>query len=554
MCLKYHRKAYVVLYLKIIFTKQKGWGDILSTNQKSDKKISEKIICVILLLVVVAFFALVVYINFLQNPIFYCTDMYSDMCFAQQVWKHKSIFPDGWVFGNQLYAVATPVVASVFFGITNNHTLAMAIASSIMALLILLSFVWMIKPMCKNRSSCLAGLVVLLALPLFLNNPISDINGWQLLYTMCSYYACYVITALLSFGCYLRYHSEVSLCTKILLIVALILSFGCGIQSLRQTVVMILPLLTLEFFSMIVRLKRKQKLFQPETIVVILMSVTNVIGLINSRLLHVPQHEIFDEIRVKTITQILSSIIPSFLDVFAIIRLNVILVIVISFAAISITAVLLIRYKKSLNMEIKCFLLFVFSIAFIFAIFVLTTMAFRIIYYFMIYPLVSLIVFIILDNSKKTARFSLTAIVLCFSIVCFAFGIKAVQTFNKLPQLTDTCKYLLEQDIDTIYTCWNFGEKVSIESDFKIKSGFWDYQDTMFEEIDYLCNSDIYDSNPKHSAYLFAKEDDVLVAEREARNMGVDLTFMKYISEDKIWIYTSPVSLMHKAENIQNQK
>ena len=232
------------MYLDLIYIIIILWSvNTLNKRLTSDKKIiSEKIISITLLSIIVLFFALIVYINFLQNPNFYCTDMYSDMCYSQEVWEHKSIFPEGWVFGNQFYAVATPVVASIFFGITKNHTLAMAITSTLMSLLILLSFAWMIKPMCKKQSSCFAGLVILLALPLFLTNPITKTTGWQLLYTMCSYYACYAITAFLGYGCYLRFHSKISLSTKIILIVTLILSLGCGIQSLRQTVIMILPL------------------------------------------------------------------------------------------------------------------------------------------------------------------------------------------------------------------------------------------------------------------------------------------------------------------------
>ena len=51
---------------------------------------------------VAIYFLFIVLINFSGNPSFYCTDMYSDMTYAEEVWNHKSIFPENWTFGNQL--------------------------------------------------------------------------------------------------------------------------------------------------------------------------------------------------------------------------------------------------------------------------------------------------------------------------------------------------------------------------------------------------------------------------------------------------------------------
>lgn len=495
------------------------------------------------------FLALILYLNFLQRPKFYDADMYSDMCFSQQVWEQKSIFPDGWVFGNQLYVIATPILASVFFGITKNLTLSMAIASSLMSLFILLSFVWMIKPLCKKKSSILAGTAMLLLFPLAQMKPVVSCAGWQLLYTMCSYYACYLITAFLSFGCYFRFQSQkASVTTKIAFVIAMLLSLGCGIQSLRQTVVMILPLLALEFLSMIIRIKNKKKLFQPETFAVILLSFANVIGLAVARLVSVPKHEIFNKIEIKSFSGILKSIFPSLKTIVLLLDRTWIWVVVIGTISATLMFILIVRDKKNLDLEVKYFLLFGFGIALIFAISILTTMKVRDIYYFMIYPFVAILFIFIFESSSSTIRYILTPTLLVVSIIYCGFGVNSIRAICNPHAFEATCEYLAEQNIDTIYTGFGFGQKIAVASDFEIKAGFWIDSKNVFKKVDYICNPDVFDADPKHSAYLFNKKKEIATAEEKAKELGLEFTFVKYIPEDKTWIYTSPSNLMNQEQ------
>ena len=166
------------------------------------RKKEEYFLTVFWILILCIYGIAIAFINFSQNPQLYCTDMYSDMLYAIEVWHQKTIFPDGWVFGNQLYAVATPVLAALMFGITKNPCIAMGIASSIMGVGVIASFGWMLKPIFPKLHERLAVVVAFMTVILLCGNAIHDVNGWQLFFTLCSYYSCYAITVFLAFGCF----------------------------------------------------------------------------------------------------------------------------------------------------------------------------------------------------------------------------------------------------------------------------------------------------------------------------------------------------------------
>ena len=86
----------------------------------------EKIFSVVLTVLLLGFVGMVFYINFSINPEYYDGDIYNDINYAKEAWKAKSLFPKDWIFGNQTYVVATPVLAALFYGITGNGFTAMA--------------------------------------------------------------------------------------------------------------------------------------------------------------------------------------------------------------------------------------------------------------------------------------------------------------------------------------------------------------------------------------------------------------------------------------------
>ena len=116
----------------------------------------EKIFSVVLTLLLLAFLGLVFYVNLSCNPEYYDGDIYNDINYAKEAWKAKSIFPKNWIFGNQTYVVATPVLAALFYGIVGNGFTAMAIASCIMTVFVILTYDWMTRTLFSyNEQLCI---------------------------------------------------------------------------------------------------------------------------------------------------------------------------------------------------------------------------------------------------------------------------------------------------------------------------------------------------------------------------------------------------------------
>lgn len=160
---------------------------------------NEEKICILISLI---YLISILWINF-NGKVFYNFDMYSDAYVAKLMSESKTLFPQNWVFGNQCYVTATPVLAALIYNFIHNSIISMALASSIMTGIIIVSFVWCCRPFCRLRNIifgvfCLSGAVILGG------SASSYVNGFQILYTMASYYACYVIGILICLGVYLR--------------------------------------------------------------------------------------------------------------------------------------------------------------------------------------------------------------------------------------------------------------------------------------------------------------------------------------------------------------
>lgn len=163
--------------------------------------LSRKNLMLVLLVITALFFTGVLWINFFGRK-WYCMDMYTDAYLATLMATQHTIFPDGWIFGNQYYGFATPVLAAVIYLIFPNSFYAMAIASTIMTALIFCTFIWCTVRYC-SKSGISVGLFAIFCLILG-NHAATYPQGMQLFYTMASYYACYLIGILLTLGLYLR--------------------------------------------------------------------------------------------------------------------------------------------------------------------------------------------------------------------------------------------------------------------------------------------------------------------------------------------------------------
>lgn len=498
------------------------------------------------LILCVCLFA-IVRINFSGDPNLYQTDMYTDMTYAVRVWETKSLFPDGWVFGNQLYVVATPVLAALFYGVTGDPVLAMGLASTVMCLGVLLSFGWMLRPVLRRREDRLAAVVLLLSLGFLVGDPVYSLKGWQLFYTMCSYYACYLIAAFLAFGCYLRSDKVFALRQWLAFVVACVFAFGTGMQSLRQTAVMICPLLAVEFCHCVLRLIQKERLWNRSLLVVISLTAVNVLGLACARILPISQVEIFGSLGLNGIGEMVGSVVPAVLTALSMLvpaQYTLLL------AAVAVAGVLLMGlvvfflYKEKSVHGGVCLLLFTVSLLVILAIDIATTMAVRDIYYFMLIPMGAVAAALLYSHGGKVFRgLVLLGTVGLFAVNCLT-GLLTVPEARDRERYADVADYLTERGITTVYSAWNCAERVSMASDWELEAGFWDTDHAPFASVRYLCDPSVYDRDAKDCAYLFYGEDAGLIAADVARQQGVEFTLLQVFSEENLYVYTVSVNLM----------
>ena len=140
---------------------------------------------ILLVIMLIVYFAAICLINFSATPSMFDGDMYCDYRYAALAWEHKSVFPDGWVFGNQLNLVSTPVLAAILYGLFLDLNTAMAVACTIMAILTVISFDWMIKPLFQSLESRLLAVVVFMTSVLYYGTAVHENVGWSLFFTMC---------------------------------------------------------------------------------------------------------------------------------------------------------------------------------------------------------------------------------------------------------------------------------------------------------------------------------------------------------------------------------
>ena len=506
-------------------------------------------ITILLLVVLCAYWWVIFSVNFSGNPAYYFTDMYSDMNYAEAVWEQKTVFPDGWVFGNQLYAVATPVLAAVFWGITGNHCVAMGIAASLMGIGVLLSFGWMLKPVFPKINDRLVGMILFMTVVLWFGDSYLHTNGWQLFFTVCSYYACYAITYFLAFGCYLRSNSYRKRTFLLLLGLCCFLSFGTGLQSLRQTAVMVCPLLAMEAGRAILCLVGKKKWTVQPIITAGVISAANLSGLLCAKLFPVKQMEIFGQIELIGAEGLPVSAEQSLLNLCSLFSLEKPLkdwlLVGVFLVAVAFCVFTFLRTKNKKGL--LCLCLLTVSVAGIFLIDTVLTMYIRNIYYFMIYPLLAFLGICLYSRRAKILQFAMTALVVSLAISCFykqcvpVLETDHAKATEKYEQVSD---FLLEKGYTTVYSGWNRGEKVAIASDWELKAGFWDSPYIPFVSVRYLCDPAVFDAAPEECAYIFFGSAEAAIGVRAAAQRNVSLQLLESFPESGIYVFTASVNLM----------
>ena len=536
------------------------------------KKLQEKIrctdrfelVCTILFSAVLAvMFGAIFYINFNAGPSCYNSDMYADMNLAKLMWQEKTLFPEGWVFGNQLSVVSTPVLAAIFYGITKNIITSMAIASSVMTVLVFISYCWMLKPFTKLYAR-LGSFAAMVAVVFVAGNPATDTNGAQLLFTMASYYACYLIAAFIVFGCYARLKLGVKTKSFVpVCIIGVLLSFGTGMQSLRQTAVMIIPLICCEivltFFDKFIKKEKLGKVNLYSAILVSVFSLANILGVTVTKMLPINQNTIFGSTDFYIGKDIIINIIDSVKKIVTLttynhdgITFSILFILFVVFVSVSVF-VKSVR-SKEYSAEFILILTMIISLAGVAFINVFSLFKLRNIYYFMLYPLFAVCACWVFErigvpcSGKKFVKIFKYAMISVLSVVfCVLTFVKTEIISNYKPfdeKYYQVADFMDSNGYSNLYLSFLNGGRCAVASDDNISEGtyWWNDQTNMghtsFEPVNYLQIPDIFEKeDSEHSVYLFKESEYESYAE-DAAEYGVTFEILAEFGDvgDKLYV------------------
>lgn len=530
----------------------------------------EKIFSVVLTVLLLGFVGMVFYINFSINPEYYDGDIYNDINYAKEAWKAKSLFPKDWIFGNQTYVVATPVLAALFYGITGNGFTAMAIASSIMTVLTLLTYDWMTKTLFSYNERT-AGFLFMIGFLLLKAHVATSQQGIQAFFTMASYYACYFINAFIVYGCYVRIRQGKFTGKHIIpAIIGVALSFGTGMQSLRQTAVMALPLVACEVLLIIIySAKDKRFAISYSTLFSAIVFIANIAGLVAMRFIEINQNSIYGT----------TAFVSSFKDFFRKLFLNmesvaltfgldalelrVRLVASIPFLLIILIGFILcvkdyIKNKCNEQGRFVLVMLLTLGCVSVFAAGVLTDVVNRALYYFMIYPLLAVCVsyIIVKFEKKRDVLFAVVAVFAAGMIMFRTAGaveeIKAGKDKNSTAH--QIANYMLDNGYDTIYSVFGLSgvmdgaENVVVASGDKIHLVQFKNVDSSkpMKPVEYLCVKDGYKQRDNSKSLYLLRDHELPKVKKIAGKYDVTMTekarfgdgLYLYSMSENICIYT----------------
>ena len=530
----------------------------------------EKIFSVVLTVLLLGFVGMVFYINFSINPEYYDGDIYNDINYAKEAWKAKSLFPKNWIFGNQTYVVATPVLAALFYGITGNGFTAMAIASCIMTVLTLLTYDWMTRTLFSYNERT-AGFLFMIGFLLLKAHVATSQQGIQAFFTMASYYACYLINAFIVYGCYVRIRQGKFTGKHIVLaVIGAALSFGTGMQSLRQTAVMALPLVACEVLLIIIySAKDKRFAISYSTLFSAIVFIANIAGLVAMRFIEINQNSIYGT----------TAFVSSFKDFFRKLFLNmesvaltfglealelrVRLVASIPFLLIILIGFILcvkdyIKNKCNEQGRFVLVMLLTLGCVSVFAAGVLTDVVNRALYYFMIYPLLAVCVsyIIVKFEKKRDVLFSVVAVFTAGMIIFRTAGaveeIKAGKDKNSTAH--QIANYMLDNGYDTIYSVFGLSgvmdgaENVVVASGDKIHLVQFKNVDSSkpMKPVEYLCVKDGYKQWDNSKSLYLLRDHELPKVKKIAEKYGISMTekarfgdgLYLYSMSENICIYT----------------
>ncbi len=493
----------------------------------------------------------------LRGIVHFCdVDMYADLSVAKLMWEQKTLFPENWIFGNQYYIIATPVWCALFYGITGNLSLSMGIASSVMGCLTVLAFVWMLIPFVAQKRHLIIAAVALLGCV------VSDSAFYntfsQLFFTMCSYYSCYMITAFLVWGEYARIQMGKNQMTGkgpyLICALCVALSFCTGLQSFRQTFIMLVPICIVEMFFLVKSvyhrinpLSRKAFWFTAANV------VANVLGLLVIRLLAIPRYTIYGDYGLigsfaeakNNLMEIIESLITAVgfgnQDNIWIFGYSICLLV------IFLVSFLIMIIKKEKTGFSLLVLLNLISILVVMGGKLVTHMQIRPAYLCFWYPLVCLCFVYLLESCSL--KFLRTLLLLSFCMAMFInYRITYSSVYDWIAVLqedynerVEVCNWMRENGYNRLFGRNNFTEQVAVVSNGDILSACWgeDSAENMFLITPCLVNTDIYQAEHDDETLYLIMDDAEEIFLEKAKSMGAEVEMVRDLEHRNAKLYIS---------------
>lgn len=491
-------------------------------------------------------------INFCGFETFCNADMYADTYVAKLMWEQKTLFPVNWVFGNQYYVLATPVLAAVFYGLTGSMNLSMVLATTAMTVLILVTFVWMLRPF-ANRAGLLTGTVLLVGS--VMGPEIVYTTEGQIFYLMASYYAVYLITLFVVFGSYIRDTAEISSRRiSLRLILSMFLSFCTGMQSLRQTAMMVLPLLAMEGLRCLRRIRASRRLrgaLTPCTWRVLAVSAANLMGYALIRWLNPPSVTIYGSLDAIAPDQISTHLSTALRALRSTTGLKYLLaeprciplgILALLLVAVVIGVCLLKEKNRSSDALFQLYFLFLFSIAATLGSSLVLDIALRGIYLFSWYPLVAVSGVILFRRLHP--KWSLVLSVFLAANLWCSYGANVRSALSPDTSIyAQIADYLLTTDYSILYGEWYSTSGICAKTDGAVAAGSW--ADEPFQILGYINPQDIYSESDNANALYLLTPGCEQAALEYAQSQGAALTPVASFWDGSYTLYSSSKQLMH---------
>lgn len=519
---------------------------------------NKKLYNCIFMILLALFFITFCIVNFVGFARFCDSDMYQDVYAARLFWEKKSIFPDGWTFGNQYYVLATPAVASLFYGLTGSSNLAMALATTLYSVLIVVSLVWMLKAVIPEGENRRSSILFVLAsfVGVFTGIDAVATQQGQLFFVMASFYAVYFVNILLVYGIYLRRLSGMKV-SKWILGVAGVFSFATGMQSLRQTAIMVCPLIVVEGCRFIYKLAKKtyDKSDFVTSVMMAYVGLANVIGYCLVTFVMKPAHHIvYGNTAIRKGSDILTGFKIAARELLEVTGVKsfagmdnykkcaalgcisvVFAVITICVTARSVWYVVRGKVKDKDGMFHLLMVLLLLGVLGIGALGTVMNVMVRHIYYFLWFPMCALSIYYVATRLKGRRCQIYVGVMTAILVISFtiSYGTSLSKVFGEEEKEASVCRVLEDEGIEYLYGNWANVPSIAAYSHDKIIAGSW--YEFVLRPVNYLNPLDIYgEENKDTAAYLVLTEEESEVR-RVADDKGATLTVIYECDEYKIY-------------------